>query len=305
MNKQIKQFLEENGLCVKQNQAYGAFKGYETNFLQTDATSLVARISFFADAEQRGNIIRTLISQNTANFLAETTENGVLLRLKIKTFGKSEEWKERLTNVIDTLSQNGALGVGYCPSCGKELNFDECKKCQVDGWVTTLCGDCTEKLNSEIRAENAAFDSLPNNYLRGFGGAVLGALVGCALAVVLYVAGFVSALSSVVAVVLGALLYQKLGGKPNKMMLVIVSATSVVLMLASTFGIYLVACKIAFDEAGANVSAMEAFVACMNDSEFSSSFVSDMLMTALFTAIGVGIEIFDISKKIRRNKETF
>lgn len=305
MNKQFTQFLEQNGISVKQNRAYGAFKGFEANFLQADATSLLVRISFFAEAEQRGNIMRTLISQNTANFLAETTETGVLLRLKMKTFGKSEEWKERLTNVIDVLNVNGALGVGYCPACGKELNFDECKKCQVDGWVTTLCEDCTEKLNSEIRAENAAFDSLPNNYLRGFGGAVVGALIGCAMAVVLYLVGFISALSSVVAVLVGTLLYQKFGGKPNKIMLVIVSATSVALMLASTFGIYLVACKIAFDEAGANVSAMEAFVTCMNDSEFSSSFVSDMLMTALFTAIGVGIEIFDTSKKIHRNKETF
>lgn len=305
MNKQITQFLEQNGISVKQNRAYGAFKGFEANFLQADATSLLVRISFFAEAEQRGNIMQTLISQNTANFLAETTENGILMRFKLKAFGKSEEWKERLTNVIDTLNQNSALGVGYCPTCGKELNFDECKKCQVDGWCITLCGDCTENLNSEIRAENAAFDSLPNNYLKGFGGAVVGALIGCAMAVVLYLVGFISALSSVVAVLVGALLYQKFGGKPNKMMLVIVSATSVVLMLASTFAIYLVASKIAADEANLNLSALEAFRLVMQDEEASSAFISDMLMTALFTAIGVGIEIFDTSKKIRRNKETF
>ncbi len=310
MNKALKNYFEEHGLSVNQNkgfgEAYGAFDGYEATFVLADASTLVARIAFFAEAEQRATIMQTLISRNSAKFLVETTENGVMLRIKLKSFAKTTEYfAQPLAQLVQTLNENGALGVGYCPTCGKQLDFDQCKRCNLGGANITLCNDCVETLNSEIRAANEEFDSLPNNYLRGFAGAVLGALVGCALAVVLYLIGFVSALSSVVAVLLGAVFFQKFGGKPNKIMLVIVCATSAVMMLLATFVIYVVACKLAADEAGMAMSALEAFAHVMQDEEFARTFYGEMAMTALFTAIGCGVEIFELSRKIRRQKDTF
>lgn len=84
---------------------------------------------------------------------------------------------------------------------------------------------------------------------------MLGGLIGAVLAIVLYFVGFVAAISSVVAVMVGAKLYQKFGGKPNGTMVVIVSLTSLVCVMLSVVVIYVFVAYAAAVDAGVSMGA--------------------------------------------------
>ncbi len=178
----------------------------------------------------------------------------------------------------------------------------EFKKCNIDGLTITIDSDCVETINSVIRQENSDFENAPNNYFKGFLGAFIGGLAGVAVAIVLYAIGFISSISAIISIALGTFLYRKFHGKPNKIMIVIVSLTTFVMMIASVVGIYIVSSGIAAAEVGVPMTAIEAFGILMQDSEFSGMFYADLCMVILFTVIGIVVEIFVMAKGIKRRK---
>lgn len=179
------------------------------------------------------------------------------------------------------------------PAAGK-------KQCFIDGYTMHLHPACVANINAVIEAENKDFANAPNNYLRGFLGALIGGVVGAVIAIVLNLVGFISSIAAVVSVVLGCFLYQKFHGKPNKMMLVIVSITTVVCMVLSVFAIYVVVAGVAAIQEGVNISAMEAFTICMQAPEFARMFYLDLALILVFSAIGIGVQIAAAAKSIKR-----
>lgn len=291
---------------IRNNYAYGVMKGYETNATMNaldNVAPLKMHISFFADAEQKRNIEAAIRNLALKFFKMEFTPYGLSLGFNDITMNKL---LQRLPAILDAiygiLSSNGALGRQFCPVCGKELLPSASKTCNVDGFQFTIDNDCVDTINTVISAENAAFENAPNNYLKGFLGALIGALAGAAVAVLLYAVGFVSALSAVVSIFLGTFLYRKFHGKPNKVMIVIVSITTLVLMAATIPAIYITAAGISAKEAGVSMSALEAFKICMEDSEFSRWFYCDLALILLFSVIGIVGQIFVLAKQVKRKK---
>lgn len=126
--------------------------------------------------------------------------------------------------------------------------------------------------------------------------------MGAACTIALYYIGFVSSLSAIVAVLLGAFLYRKFGGKPNAMMIVIVSVVSLILIGAAFFVSYLIAAGAAAAEVGLHMSALDALLICLDDSEFASAFYSDLIMLFVFTIVGIALVIASLIKQIKRPK---
>ena len=293
-------------MTVNGNFAYGTVNGYETNalVLMLDNVAPVRmHISFYATDEQKRNIGNAIRNLALKFFVMQFSPYGLTLGFNDIT---ANRLLKRLPSVLDTLysiiSENGALKREYCPVCGNLLDEANLKKCNIDGYTITIDNDCVNTINTVISAENQDFNNAPNNYLKGFLGALIGGLVGAAVSVALYMAGFVSSISAVISVVLGAFLYQKFHGKPNKVMIVIVSLTTIVLMAVSVLATYLVAAGIAAASEGLDMSALEAFLICMRDAEFASYFYRDLGLILLFSALGIGWEIFMLAKKIKRKR---
>lgn len=306
MNKKIATFFAANGMTVNGNNAYGQVRGYETNGVLSNFDSVSPfrlHISFYATDEQKRTIEAILRGAALKFFNFRFTPYGLLVGLNDMTMGKLVN---RLPSVMDfiygAISETGALGWGYCPVCGNPVENPEEKKHVVDGLTITIDDACLNNINAVIAAENKDFDEAPNNYLLGFCGALLGGIIGGALSALIYAAGFVSSITAIVAVLLGAFLYQKFHGKPNKMMIVIVSCTTLVCMAASVLIIYIVAAGIAAAEEGISMTAFEAFAYLMGYSEFSGLFYRDLIMILLFSALGIGLEIYYLVKKIQRQK---
>ncbi|MCM1194369.1 MAG: hypothetical protein NC099_01005 [Corallococcus sp.] len=306
MHRKYKEYFEQRGAVVNGEKAYGVINGYEVNFLgaipYADMNGgnggVTLHIAFYATEQYRGAIESEIKILSTKFVRYSFDKFGVKFVITDWTASKIALKIEEIVNkVCEILTNNNASGSGHCPICGMTLPEGAAKR-QVEGMTFTLDDDCINKLNEIIEQENLEFEAAPNNYLKGFAGALIGGLAGALVAVLLYVVGFVSAISSFVAFFVGILLYRKFGGKPNKMMIVIVTATTFVCMIASVLGIYLYAAGAAGAEYGLN--AFEAFSVLMKDEEFSRLFYADLALTVLFCVLGCVFEIVKTVRDIKR-----
>lgn len=306
MNKKYVAFFSNYGMTINGKFAYGTVNGYETNATVVtfdNVAPLKMHISFYATDEQKRNIEQAIRNLALKFFTMQLTPYGLALGFNDFTTARL---LKRLPAVLDTifgiLSDNGALNGEFCPVCGNRLVESNLKKCNIDGFSITIDNDCVNTINTVINAENQDFNDAPNNYFKGFLGALIGGLAGAAVSVVLYIAGFISSLSAIISIVLGTFLYQKFHGKPNKGMIAIVSLTTLVLLASTIPAIYIVAAGMAADAEGLSISAIDAFNICMRDAEFSRMLYCDIGLVVLFSVLGTALEIFVLSKKIKRKK---
>ncbi len=306
MNKKVREFLAQHNLAVIGDNAYGVYNGFETNFVFSPATGrypLFFHFSCYATDVQRQNILLTIGSENFKFLQVDFTLFGLSVAITGMTISSAVNTLEQTLNrICAILQENGALGIGYCPACGQALDLADSKKCNINGMTISIDNNCVDTINAQITEENKTFQQAPNNYLKGFAGALLGSLAGVAIAVVFYVLNFISAISSFVAVMLGSFLYKKFGGKPNKMMVVIVSLTSFVMMMLTIPAIYIVASGIIASQEGLDLSAFEAFAIVMQSPEGAKAFYLDLALTFVFTALGCGAEIYNLARSVKRQK---
>lgn len=306
MNKKIAQSLIDYGLTMTdKNTAYGVKKGFEisVNYSALDSVSpLRIHIACFATALQRSAIENALNNRTDIKGIKKMSEFGLMLGLNDLTAGRLAN---RLPSILDwtlgMLNVNGALGMDYCAHCGKPLNGGG-KKCDVYGMAVTLDEECVATANSLIDTQNQEFNERPNNILKGTLGALIGGIVGALTVVLFFLIDMVSALSGVVAVALGVYLYTKFGGKPNKIMVLIVTVVSIGCLVASVFITYMVAAGILMSrEVGFSVSGIRAFNMLMEYEEFSRMFYANLALVILFAVVGMGVYVWALWRKIRLN----
>lgn len=328
MNKKLAAFYAEQGLSTTGNRAYGIVRGYEVNVallngFETGAAAYgvgglagaamgatqgggampcQVHFSFYATDEQKQAILAIVQSQNMKFCRAQATQYGMSVGVSYFFNGQLAGRLAQIFGVcLDAIAQNGGLTSEYCPVCGNPIGENK-QACTIDRFTICIDAECVERINAAIEADNKAFDAAPNNYLRGFFGALIGSLAGAVVAIILYAAGFISAIASIVSVLLGSFLYKAFKGKPNKMMLVIVSLTTVVCMVLSIFLIYLAAAGIAATNEGLAISAFEAFRIVMQDATVARAFYADLAMVLLFSAIGIVVHIVYAAQAIKRKK---
>lgn len=242
MNKLIKNYFEELGMTIENETGYGIINGYETNLIFNQygsPSSVLLHFSTFIPEDKKQEIVNTIKNMNIKYLNFDFTPYGLLIGLNDITIKKLLSRLNDILNSIYTILKDfGALPNEYCPVCGNIFNENK-QTCTIDGLKITIDSSCIEKINETIKEQNKEFDQLPNNYLKGFIGALAGALVGAIISVALYYLGFISALSAFVSIILGARFYQKMGGKPNKIMILTITLTTIVVLLLSTFCIYL------------------------------------------------------------------
>lgn len=305
MNKKLEKAFIDYGLTVSgKNELYGTVKGYEVSVCVKTfdpISPLRIHIACYATPEQRVAIENALSNRSDIIGQKKVTDLGVALNLNEWTAGSMVR---RLPEILDwtlgMLNANGALGAGYCPHCGKLLKADAAVKCDVDGASVTLDAECQGAVNAVIDKQNADYKNAPNRYFRGFLGALIGGVAGGLLVALFFIIGFASSVSGFVAVALGAFLYGKFGGKPNKAMVVIVTLTSLACLVASVFITYIVAAGMAARDQGFyNISAFDAFTAYMEIDEISRSFYADLATVILFALVGMGFYIWVLLRSIK------
>ena len=305
MNKKVISLLQQYGLTVTGNTAYGIMQGYETSLRSPspmEQSAYYIHVNFYATDEKKQEIAAEL-GRTGIKLTATPSAYGLTICFPAAFAGTLvKNLPVLFDRLIALLKQNELPGADTCPYDGKPLIEAEKKRCSINGFYVTLNNDCVSSINRQIEEENRAFANAPNNYMQGICGALLGGIVGAACTIALYYIGFVSSLSAIIAVLLGAFLYRKFGGKPNVMMIVIVSVVSLILIGAAFFVSYLIAAGTAAAEAGLHMSALDALLICLDDSEFASAFYSDFAMLFVFTIVGIVIVVISLVRQVKRPK---
>ena len=311
MNKKLAEFCTSKGMAVNGMQAYGVINEYEVNVKELNVNQASNsgeypyqfHFSFYATDDQKRIMNNALDDAKIKRCQFHFTEYGLYVALTDFTLGKLIERLPSLFELfISTISNNGGLTRQYCPMCGKEF-CDNKQELKLDGFSIGIDSDCKDSINAAIEAENKAFEEAPNNYLKGVCGALVGGVIGIVVAIILFNMGFYSSIAAIVSIVVGTLLYKKFGGKPTKMMIVIVSMVTLVFMAISVFLCYFIDAGIAAKEVGLDISAFEAFKIIMDDEEIAGMFRVDMIMVLLFSIIGVVLESVYISKSLKRKQK--
>ena len=304
MNKKLKTYFEELGFNIEGNNAHGTLKGFETsaNVSMLDTVSPVKfHVNLYLNEEEKVKVVQEIKNLKLKYFNVDADLYGIALGFNDPlTVGKLiKRMPEMIDKIFAVFAKYEAKGVGYCPVCGELLKEDS-KKYRIEWALITMDKDCVNDINAIIENENNDFAEAPNNYLKGTCGALLGALVGIVAYVVLFYIGYVSALTSLIAILLGSYLYKKLDGKPNAIMVVIVSVISILSMLFAVFGIYYLAAQALALEFGFSSLGLQAFTDMMTVPEFSQEFISNLGMTFFYTILGVIFEISRLSKSVKR-----
>jgi hypothetical protein len=287
MGLYTEKIYEAFGLVEKEkNVFYGVYRGYELTLAVNQ--QFFVHLNFFADGNVKAQAVRvfhtasnqTMTNVGVSIYGLAATVNGMTANSALKKL------TEKLDATIAYLNANEAKGVGYCPCCGEEC--DLLKTIRVNDVYVSLDDKCYNEVAKVAEVEEQHYNAQPNNYLKGFLGAILGAGIGAVAWIVLYYLGFLSALTAVLAVFLGNYFYVKFGGKANNVKNIIVAAVSLVVLVLACVGIYYV-------EVGSVIAAnnlnMTPFELIFSDEELKGYFISDMAMNVIFTIIGVVAQI--------------
>lgn len=305
MNKKLAAALQQHGMTVTGNSAYGTVQGYEMSLRAPspmEQSAYFLHVSFYASEEKKqeaaneiarfGNKLRV---ENSAYGLTITLPQPVFtLNPLIEAIGVLFEKLPAL------FKQKEILGADVCPYDGNPMT-ENSRRCVMNGFFVTLNNDCIGSINKAIEEENRLFANAPNNYLQGICGALVGGVVGAALVIALYFMEYVASISAIIAVMLGAFLYRKFGGKPNAVMIVIVSVISLIFILIGYYAAVIIDIISEFSlDFGSAVELLNLNLA--ENPEFSKLFYTNLALLLVFTALGIGVMIFSLVRQIKRPK---
>lgn len=306
MNKKLEQYCNNNNLQIDGNIGYGTYNGYEMNIAYhalDNVTPIHIHISFYANIQNKRAIYQRIVEQKIKYLKAELDEFGVAIGLNGFTLNSIlNNLNNTLYLITDIIKENDGKNAEYCPVCGKEFG-EEAKVYDVKGIKVKLDPECVTSINEAIEVGNKNFEEAPNNYAKGLVGLLLGALIGVASFVVLFMLGFISAISAFLSIMLGSLFYKKFGGKPNMVMVLMATGITVVALVLTVFMIYLSSASLLASAYGFSSTGMEAFSDMMTVSEFSTEFTYNLIMTIVFTALGAGYEVYSLAKSVKRVKK--
>ena len=304
MNQKIKKFAAENQLSTHHDDMYGRFNGYQVSVRFGSKFSTSVIVGFHVNLGDKTaeildwlNITQKKPLRLQSVFLASS---GVYCMLLNMTAGSSlKKVRVILQTVTEYLRQQG-IAEDVCPYCGQEM--EERAFVEDNGIFYYAHEACFQEKLSQIRSAEAVEESRPNNYLRGFLGALIGGFVGMSIFYLLFQVGYLASISSLLGALLGGFLYSRFGGKNDKIKIVIVSVTVLICSLLAFFLSYLSMVGSAMQEAGILGDPLEMlFFLMRTEEEIFRAFWADFAMSIVFTVLGIVVVVIDM---VRRQRKT-
>lgn len=290
MNKKLQQFAAEHGLLTNKNDLYGTYNGYQVSVHWNSYPNSTFYVGFHVNLGNKSTeVINWLsITQKKALHIAQISVDGSGVYCIFTNFmlgGSLKKAHAALYSITEYFKSIGIPG-DVCPYCG--LPMEEPKLVEDNYCIFNAHEGCFGSKLAQVESAEASEANMPNNYLRGFCGALLGGLLGMLIFWVLFQIGFLASISSLIGAFVGSLLYTKFGGKNNKIKIVIVACVVLVLTVAAFFLCYLQLVGDLMRESGYVGSALEMLLYLLEtDAEVSGAFWGDFASSLLFTVLGI------------------
>lgn len=303
MYSEFQSVFQELGLQLNDQFAYGIVRGFETNAVvhtksyEKTTSPIVFHISFYANNLQRINIVKILSTELPQLFRRSFsmsidyrfTAYGLTLGFCSSPLTKI---LQQLPNIMDlvynVLVRCDAKDYRFCPVCGESIDDLTRHSIEYHGFTVHVHSDCAKtihKLNLD-KAEPERSPT-PNRYLKGFCGALIGALCTMLVYTLLSMSSYFTCIIAFVGVEFSCYLYRKFGGKQDCVMAFIIGTTMIISTLLSVLIAFFIMATLSAAAAGITLDPLSAFVTCMSIAEFQRSFYLQLFLSLLCAFIGI------------------
>lgn len=301
MNNKVLDCLSHNGFILNKNRAFATIDGYHFNAVFSGGIMPVLKlhVSFFATLQQQQFIQTTLTNSRIKGMQTRLTDYGIEITFAgVNTAVLTSLLPSVLTFVTATCKNYGALNCNYCPLCGAELAPEEKRVVQVEGIHIALDNKCIDRINDVLAKKYHLGDSQPNNYGKGFLGALLGALIGGVVGLGSSFIGAIPIVAVVLSVCLGMMFYKKFKAKQNNVMFVMVGCLTLLFQLGASLFSFMISAHLAVLEMGGQTEGMwQSFTQCMLLRQFSNLFYISLMISIVTSAICIFVAFFMERKK--------
>ena len=290
----LKKLSAEHGMTVDKGVAYGSLGGFAATMTEGSGYKLIIFSVQFPDLANRSRLVDLVNSLNLKKqyrVLNLTVESKTIQITFHDTVGTMKKIYAFLDWFIPVLTEYSATGVDICADCGLEITSG--KWVMVNGIAYHVHESCAERIQRDVEAHNSRKEEEDTgNYLSGALGAFLGAGLGAVVwAVVLYM-GYVA---SIVGLLIGFLAekgYDLLRGKQGKAKVLILILAIIFAVLLGTLAVDAVTLAQMINAGelpGFVMSDIPAtiWILFMEDPEYRSATVTNILMGLFFAALGV------------------
>lgn len=281
--------------------AYGNYHGYEV-ILQSQTRDALCRISLNvktddAQAAALTSFLSGLAEQDKfikfASYQSPVISVGVVSKGAMHKKG-DEQFIQTLDEVVNYCSMNRLAQ--RCMHCDSQGNLGIYS---AMGGYAILCPACFEKAKSELSDAQQELHEKPTNYAAGIVGALLGALPGVALWIIIGEFGKIAAVSSLV-LVLGSLFgFKKLGGKLNIGGVIISVVIAAAMLYLAEFSSTALEVYNAY-KAEYDITFFDAFRAVpdvLKDHEVFSAFAYDLVVGYVLLIAGAASSVYHTFKQ--------
>ncbi len=267
---------------------YGSYREYSFA-VEENASAGLFTVHFWAkptDSQLGQDITAYLegLKKDRGHIRYAGVNNGhVTVQMKIfaNTDRNRQNIEDALAAITDYLGRNAFRN--SCANCGKE---DDLSLCQINGACVQLCGDCYHASVSSMSAEEQQAKLRKGNMVTGIVGALIGALIGGVLWVLVAQLGYIAGIIGLVTAVLALKGYELLGGKIDKLGIVITMIIIVLALFAANYMSLAWAIHSEFSKIY-DITFFDAFQAVpdfLSEGEIMGAFIKDLLIGYVFTA---------------------
>jgi len=187
------------------------------------------------DDDDKAHIVRKLESNKIKKH--EWFLNGVkIIFVEMVKPYSMQKIKDLLEELVNYFSSKYPAGVLQCQHCGQP---DETEIYGINNVSVLICSDCYKQAERKIENENLEQKNIEGNYLWGFLGAIIFAIPGILLAILLFVfLNSLAAASAVVYILLGIIGYKKFKGKISPVGAVVIVIAGIIMVGAGTIIAY-------------------------------------------------------------------
>jgi hypothetical protein len=179
------------------------------------------------DNDDKNNIIKKLEARKIKKY--EWVSNGVkVIFTEIVIPYSVKKIRELLDELINYFSNKYPAQKPQCQHCGQQNETDiYC----INNAALLICNDCYVQIEKNTQNENLEQQKIKGNYLLGFIGAILFAIPGILLTVLLFVfLQSMTAVSAVAYIILGIIGYKKFKGKISPVGAVIIIIAGLIMV---------------------------------------------------------------------------
>lgn len=304
MNKVVKSILEKYNFVIEKNYGYGTINGYEINVVDRPLSKgPVFYFSSFITPVQKRKYVIAMRDYEIPSVQVDYSDFGI--EVTIGSFGGKEfkgKCKYVIKKVLGILDSYNAPKNNICPLSGQEMHESDSRLAYIGkGPVKVRTSvDAIVGYNDELEKDKEEHKNESISFMPGFFAVVLTNIFVVFLHMFLNLFGHIAAISTGIAVVLGAIFYLKSGTKANFLM--VITCT----VIGSLFALGILLCRyqnIALSLRYYN-SGIDAFRYCyeyIND--FRESLIIDVLLNGIYALIGCFISIIILIKTNKRPKK--